>query len=92
MITLECRTEVAHVILRAKPDKEIPELEIYIGDQLTPTQPIDFRQAGRARDIDAQESRQVQTFGIGTHLMFVFPKPSKEQFFGNGRVGSMASH
>ena len=47
VIKLDYRCEVAHVVLSAKEDRYIPEVELQVGDGLSSSYlDVDFRKAG----------------------------------------------
>ena len=81
---------MAHLILQAKVDKDIPEADIYMADEVSEQSLLEYRLAGSAKDIGSSGLTQVQIFGMGTHIKFIFRRPREEEFYGNGRAGSLA--
>lgn len=81
VLKLEFRSEVSHIILQADLEKEVSDLKIYIGDQISredeSVSNVQFRLAGVANHVNAGEPQKVELFGMGTHLRFVFGSPDQ---------------
>jgi len=87
-LKLEHRTEVAHLVLQAKPDIDLPEVEIYIGDSDngplgyeddgigSRSSSLKYRLAGSAKALMPRVLSTIECFGIGTHVRLVFRRPS----------------
>ena len=75
VISLEQRSEIAHVLVRTKEHLPIPSLEIQIGDGIGASfVDAKFRVAGSAKMISGGHAVQVDTLGIGNYIKLVFDK------------------
>ena len=81
MLRLDFRCEIAHIVMSAKEDRFVPEVEVLIGDGLAGNfMDAEYRRAGTGFNI-ANATKQVETLGIGTFVKLIFkrapPKTSK---------------
>ena len=74
VVRLNFRAEVSHVILMAKENRFIPEVEIQIGDGISGSfEDVEYRLGNKGDNITTAP-KQINTFGIGSYVKVVFTK------------------
>mmetsp|Transcript_19717 Transcript_19717/g.36321 ORF Transcript_19717/g.36321 Transcript_19717/m.36321 type:complete len:710 (-) Transcript_19717:6079-8208(-) len=74
VIRLDYRVDLAHILISAKPDRVIPDVEVCVGDGLYGSfVDADYRFAGKGELITTQR-KQLPVMGIGSFLKFIFNK------------------
>ena len=90
VVQLNHRTQLSHLVVSSKPEKVIPELEVYVGDGLYGSfVDSNYHFAGKTEFI-TQQSKQVSIYGIGNFLKLVFtkkPKPNPQNPHGQVSLG-----
>lgn len=72
---MDFRCEIAHLVVSAKEDRFVPEIEVLIGDGPGGTyMDMEYRQAGVGYNI-ATAAKQVDTLGIGSYIKVIFKRP-----------------
>lgn len=88
VIRLDHRVQLSHLAIASKPERNIPEIEVQVGDGLYGSfVDAEYHFAGKCENITHQ-LKQVPVRGIGSFLKFVFTKkPKGTPNNPNGQVG-----
>jgi centrosomal protein CEP104 len=92
VLRLDHRIQFSYIIISTKPDKLIPELEIYIGDGIYGSfLDAEYHFGGKAYHLTPQNT-QVPVSGIGIYIKFLFvtkPKLGPNNPYGQVSLGAV---